>query len=49
MSRDSLTHLVSFWQSGAVRLPNRIPAVWLVVIGIVSLQFGAAVARICSP
>jgi inner membrane transporter RhtA len=28
-----------------VRLPNRIPAVWLVVIGIVSVQFGAAVAK----
>jgi len=28
-----------------VRLPNRIPAVWLVVTGIVSLQFGAAIAK----
>jgi inner membrane transporter RhtA len=33
------------WQSCAVRLPNRIPAVWLVVTGIVSLQFGAAIAK----
>ena len=40
-----LTHLVSVWQSGAVRLPNRIPAVWLVVTGIVSLQLGAAIAK----
>ena len=28
-----------------MRLPNRIPAVWLVVTGIVSLQFGAAIAK----
>jgi inner membrane transporter RhtA len=33
------------WQSCAVRLPNRIPAVWLVVTGIVSVQFGAAIAK----
>jgi inner membrane transporter RhtA len=37
--------MVSIWQSGAVRLPNRIPAVWLVVTGIVSLQLGAAIAK----
>jgi inner membrane transporter RhtA len=40
-----LTHLVSIWQSGAVRLPNRIPAVWLVIAGIVSVQVGAAIAK----
>jgi inner membrane transporter RhtA len=28
-----------------VRLQNRIPAVWLVVLGIVSVQFGAAIAK----
>ncbi|HEX3199956.1 MAG TPA: EamA family transporter [Propionibacteriaceae bacterium] len=28
-----------------MRLPNRIPAVWLVVTGIVSVQFGAAIAK----
>lgn len=28
-----------------MRLPNRIPAVWLVISGIVSLQFGAAIAK----
>jgi inner membrane transporter RhtA len=28
-----------------VRLPNRIPAVWLVISGIVSVQFGAAIAK----
>jgi inner membrane transporter RhtA len=37
--------MLSIWQSGAVRLPNRIPAVWLVVTGIVSLQLGAAIAK----
>jgi inner membrane transporter RhtA len=40
-----LTHVVSIWQSGAVRLPNRIPAVWLVIAGIVSVQVGAAIAK----
>jgi inner membrane transporter RhtA len=33
------------WQSGAVQLPNRIPAVWLVIAGIVSVQVGAAIAK----
>jgi inner membrane transporter RhtA len=28
-----------------VRLPNRIPAVWLVIAGIVSVQVGAAIAK----
>ena len=28
-----------------MRLPNRIPAVWLVISGIVSVQFGAAIAK----
>jgi inner membrane transporter RhtA len=28
-----------------VRLPNRIPAVWLVISGIVSVQVGAAIAK----
>jgi inner membrane transporter RhtA len=28
-----------------VRLPNRIPAVWLVITGIVSVQVGAAIAK----
>jgi inner membrane transporter RhtA len=28
-----------------VRLENRIPAVWLVITGIVSVQFGAAIAK----
>ena len=40
-----LTRVVSIWQSGAVRLPNRIPAVWLVISGIVSVQVGAASAK----
>jgi inner membrane transporter RhtA len=40
-----LTRVVSIWQSGAVRLPNRIPAVWLVISGIVSVQVGAAIAK----
>jgi inner membrane transporter RhtA len=33
------------WQSGAVRLVNRIPPVWLVISGIISVQFGAAIAK----
>jgi inner membrane transporter RhtA len=33
------------WQSGAVPVTNRIPAVWLVVTGIVSVQVGAAIAK----
>ena len=33
------------WQSGAVQLQNRIPAVWLVISGIISVQFGAAIAK----
>jgi inner membrane transporter RhtA len=37
--------MVSIWQSGAVRLPDRIPAVWLVVSGIISVQLGAAIAK----
>jgi len=40
-----LTRVVSIWQSGAVRLPNRIPAVWLVISGIVSVKVGAAIAK----
>jgi inner membrane transporter RhtA len=28
-----------------VRLQNRIPAVWLVISGIISVQFGAAIAK----
>jgi inner membrane transporter RhtA len=40
-----LTRVVSIWQSGAVRLLNRIPAVWLVISGIVSVQVGAAIAK----
>jgi len=36
---------LTIWQSGAVRLPNRIPAVWLVISGIVSVQVGAAIAK----
>jgi hypothetical protein len=35
------------WQSGAVQLQNRIPAVWLVISGIISVQFGAAIAKDC--
>jgi inner membrane transporter RhtA len=37
--------MVSIWQSGAVRLPDRIPAVWLVLSGIISVQVGAAIAK----
>lgn len=33
------------WQSGPVPLTNRIPAAWLVVTGIVSVQIGAAIAK----
>jgi inner membrane transporter RhtA len=33
------------WESGAVQLQNRIPAVWLVISGIISVQFGAAIAK----
>jgi inner membrane transporter RhtA len=40
-----LTRVVSIWQSGAVRLLDRIPAVWLVISGIVSVQVGAAIAK----
>ena len=32
-----------------MRLPNRIPAVWLVISGIVSVQVGAAIARSVRP
>ena len=28
-----------------MRLENRIPAVWLVISGIISVQFGAAIAK----
>ena len=28
-----------------MRLQNRIPAVWLVISGIISIQFGAAIAK----
>lgn len=37
--------MVSIWQSGSVRLPDRIPAVWLVITGIISVQVGAAIAK----
>jgi inner membrane transporter RhtA len=37
--------MVSIWQSGAVPVTNRIPAVWLVVSGIISVQVGAAIAK----
>jgi inner membrane transporter RhtA len=37
--------VVSIWQSGSVRLPERIPAVWLVITGIISVQLGAAIAK----
>jgi inner membrane transporter RhtA len=37
--------MVSIWQSGSVRLPDRIPAVWLVISGIISVQVGAAIAK----
>ena len=36
---------VYVWQSGAVPLTNRIPAVWLVITGIISVQVGAAIAK----
>jgi inner membrane transporter RhtA len=36
---------VPVWQSGAVPVTNRIPAVWLVVTGIISVQVGAAIAK----
>ena len=36
---------LTIWQSGSVRLPDRIPAVWLVVAGIISVQVGAAIAK----
>lgn len=37
--------MVSIWQSGSVRLPDRISAVWLVITGIISVQVGAAIAK----
>jgi inner membrane transporter RhtA len=37
--------MVSIWQSGAVPVTNRIPAMWLVVSGIISVQVGAAIAK----
>jgi inner membrane transporter RhtA len=33
------------WQSGAMPVTNRIPAVWLVLSGIISVQVGAAIAK----
>ena len=33
------------WQSGAVPVIDRIPPVWLVVSGIISVQVGAAIAK----
>jgi len=36
---------VSIWQSGAVRVIDRIPPVWLVLSGIISVQVGAAIAK----
>jgi inner membrane transporter RhtA len=33
------------WQSGSVPLTKRIPAVWLVLAGIISVQFGGAIAK----
>ena len=44
-SQPGKSRRLKIWQSGAVRLLNRIPAVWLVISGIVSVQVGAAIAK----
>jgi hypothetical protein len=35
----------NIWQSGAVPVIDRIPAFWLVLSGIISVQVGAAIAK----
>ena len=40
-----MTLMFRIWQSGAVPVIDRIPPVWLVVSGIISVQVGAAIAK----